>query len=760
MKPVIKLLTGLACIALAVSLPAQSAPTPDGNADGEVVRLSPFLVSASGTAVGRYTSLESTSAGRVRVAIMDSSQNVSVITSEMLTDVGAGRILDATKYIAGISESTLPNAQDRTNVRGFQADGRTVDGFTYGGFMSLDPAIVDRIEVVKGPNSILAPQPTSPGGTVNNATKKPQFKDFGMINAQAGKFDANSAFLDLNRKINDRVAVRAVASVRDWDNWWRDSSIRSFTFMPGLTYRLSDTAQLTLQYIYTDWKSSLYLGLPVDPSSGTRTKAHILAGVPLDLSVYADDIYRTDRQHDFKLLFTAELWHGIQMRLSALYHKTSQYAPQLNTGNSTGGTGGNRDPLTGDYVPGMQYLPTAPFTGSPIATQPTRTFVRSGTDPRADPRQLFLQNDYAYLAESPALTSTTLVGFAYTETRDYGAAAYNISAPNFDIDHYAPTHWTRGTLNFDNRTSSRFLQGYVSESLALFENRLILNGAMSKNYYRQRARSTITNYFHGVAPEAELPSYGVVIKPYHDVFSLYYSYSEQSTANGPSINGPVNTVPALTSSKQDEFGVRTKLWENKLYFTVSHFDIKQDNFSVPNPANLTTPPPNPLLPALFSDRTAKGWEYELRANPTKNISVIANYTSFKNRDPNNVEFRGVAEKSGAVLVSYTFDKDTPVLDGFRAAIGVDYIGNRPGDAPSGLTAASTATNVIPNQPTFYLGARTLVNLIFAYTSKQNWGVQVNIDNVFDQEYLMASINRSMVYTGTPTNVRVSANYRF
>ncbi|HYD84388.1 MAG TPA: TonB-dependent receptor plug domain-containing protein, partial [Opitutus sp.] len=405
MKNITKHLTALAFVAGVGSLSAQTPPAASQNDQSdqdEVVRLSPFNVSA-GADIGRYTSLESTSAGRVRVSIMNSSQNVSVITSEMLSDVAAGRILDATKYIAGISESTLPNAQDRTNVRGFQADGRTVDGFTYGGFMSMDPAIIDRIEVVKGPNSILAPQPTSPGGTVNNATKKPQFRDFGMINAQFGEFDANSGFLDINRQLNDTFAIRGVASFRDWDNWWRDSSIRSTTLMPGLTWRISDTTELTVQYIYTEWRSSLYLGLPVDPSSGTKTKAHILAGVPKDLSVYADDIFRTDQQHDWKVLFTTKLWKGIDMRFSALYHKTSQYAPQLNTGNSTGGVGGNRDPLTGFHEPGMQYLQTPPYTGSPIATQPTRVFVRSGTDPRADPRQLFLQNDFAYFFENESL---------------------------------------------------------------------------------------------------------------------------------------------------------------------------------------------------------------------------------------------------------------------------------------------------------------------------------------------------------------------
>jgi iron complex outermembrane receptor protein len=762
MKNTSKSVAVLALLASTCPLWAQNTPAPAASPAAEkkddLVVLSPFLVSAGDTTVGRYTSLESTSAGRVRVNIMDSSQNVSVITNEMLQDVAAGRILDATKYIAGISESTLgSNAQDRTNVRGFQADGHTVDGFTYGGFINLDPAIIDRIEVVKGPNAILAPQPTSPGGTVNNASKKPQFRDFGSVSVQFGKFDANSANFDINQGVNDHLAARLVASYRNWDNWWQGSSIRSTTIMPGMTYRFSDTAQITLQYIYTDWKSTNYLGLPIDETAGTNTEAKIMSGVPHDLSVFNEnDIYRIDQQHDFKLLFTAELWGGIQMRLNALYHKTSQYAPQLNTAVHTDG---NRDPLTGDYIPGMSFQQVPPYAATPIPSA-GRTFARSGTDPRNDPRQTMIQNDYAYLFENESVKSTTLVGFAFTETTDYGSKAYNISAPNFNIDTYVDVPWTRGTLNFDNRVSNQFMQGYIAENLALLDNRLILNAAISKNYYRQRARYLVTGIFHGNAPEATLPAYGVVIKPWKDKLSLYYSYSEQSTANAPS-NSVNNTNPPLTSSEQNEFGARFKPWGDKLYFTVSYFDIIQNNFSVPNPGNLTTPPPNPLLPPLFSDRTAKGWEFELRANPTKNISIIGNYTNFENRDPNNVEFRGTAEQSGAVLFSYTFHEETPALDGFRAAIGIDYIGDRPGDAaPGGYTAASTPDNPIPNQPSFYLGARTLVGLTLAYDTKKHWSFQLNVDNLFNEEYLMASINRSLVYTGTPTNARATVTYRF
>jgi outer membrane receptor protein involved in Fe transport len=37
---------------------------------------------------------------------------------------------------------------------------------------------------------------------------------------------------------------------------------------------------------------------------------------------------------------------------------------------------------------------------------------------------------------------------------------------------------------------------------------------------------------------------------------------------------------------------------------------------------------------------------------------------------------------------------------------------------------------------------------------------VNVDNVLDKKYLMASINRSLVYVGTPTNLRASFTYKF
>ena len=750
---------------------AASSSTAAKTEDEIPIALSPFLVSDSAASLGRYDSMESISAGRVRTDIMDSSQSVSVITNELLEDIAPGRLVEAAKYVAGVTDSTLPTSWERTNMRGFQAEGRTVDGITYSvfpsaGFQNLDPAIIERIEIVKGPNSILSPQPTSPGGTINHATKKPQFRDFGLVGFQAGRFDANSGFVDVNRVVRDRIAVRFVGSMRDYDHWWNDAYVRSITLMPGVTYRISKTTQLTFQYVYTDWKAQNYFGLPIDPTSGTTTKARLLAGVPRDLNIYGGDLFRFTRQHEFKLFFTAELGKGIQTRLVAACNTSSMHNLQLSSGKAAGDTGGNIDPLTGNWNYGLRYAQTTPFASSPITTPLTRSFLRSGTEQFADPRQWNLQNDYVHVLKNDSLKATTLAGVAYADFHNNNSKSYNLTAPAIDLDHYVDTPWTRGGISSYLHNSRSFLQGYLSENLAVFQNRLILNAANSWQHYDQRTHSQLTQTRAKSSPGTSLPSWGVVLKPLRDFVSLYYAHTEQSSANTPSSTG---SVPPLSTSRQKEFGARFKVWENRLYLTASHFAIVQDNFSVTNPGNLTTPPPTPRLPNIYVDRDAEGWEFELRAHPAPGLSVMAAYTQFKNRDPNNVRFWGVAEKAGSLLASYTFTKEkTPMLAGFRVAVGADHLGNRPGDTATTVrvgdngdfTVASTLANPIPKQPSFYLDARTLVSLILAFDSKHHWGVQANVDNLFDREYLMASVHRYSVFPGTPRNLRVSVRYGF
>ena len=748
------LLTAL--VAWLAASPAVDAQTP---AAGDVVKLSAFEV--SGQAPNRYQASEATSGGRLRTAIFDSPQTINVVTDTLLKDVGANRILDALKYLPGVTESTIPNGLDRITVRGFQTDGAIVDGFNFDVNQgNLDPILVDRIEVVKGPNAILSPT-GSPGGTINNVTKKPLFVAARhSVKAEYGAFDAGGVEIDSTGRIGDarsKFAYRLVAAVRDYDNYWGNTKVQRQVLAPSLSWQVGPSSKLTVQADYSNSLSGLYLGIPIDPSASSTNKARLLAGVSPTAAAYADDMWRRDRRAVYRAFFTSDLTEHLSVRV-AVRHASFFYAnTQLNL-SSINGDGGARDPRTGLWTPGIVYGPAPTFTPSPAPVQ-SRRFNRGGTiqDVR-DSRRNF-QNDWVYTRTIADVKSTTSAGFAYTRRLPDGPQTVyteNITNSPLDFDAIVLGPYTNlRTINTNVGLFELTRQYYANESLSAFNERLIVSGGVSRLFVRNRAEDYIPGRrWSYINNEKNTVNYGVVVKPIKEV-SLFYGHSENASPVSTSLS-PAGT-PDFSVGSQNEIGVRARLLENRLQIGVTYFKIEQNAFSVPNPANLAVPPPNPPAPLLFSDRKAKGWELEGTFEIMKGFTLIGHYTDFTNRDPNNIPFRGTAEKSAAAWARYEFQ--SAGLKGFNVSIGANWLAERPGDAVSGLTAASTPSNLIPNQPSFYLPARTLVDLSAGYV-RGPWSYQANIDNVFDNRYLMASISRFFVYAGPGINVRGSVTYRF
>lgn len=725
----------------------------------EVVKLSVFEVSAE--APNRYQAADVSSGGRLRTTIFDSPQSISVVTEALLKDVGAVRILDALKYVPGVTESTLPNGLDRITVRGFQIDGATVDGFfdiTQG---NVDPLTIDRIEVVKGPNAILSPT-GSPGGTINNVTKKPIFgAPRTSVRVEYGAFDAGSIELDSTGRIGDadsKFAYRILAAYRDFDNYYGNTSTRRHTLAPSFAYQFKPGTKLTLQAEFSDWEAGAYLGIPIDPSSGSTNTARLLAGVPATRAVYAEDIYRRDKRTHYRLLFTSELTDHLSVRVAG--RLTSYYLD--NTGLNfapNNGNGGARDPRTGLWTPGIVYGPGPTFTASPAPVQ-SRIFNRGGQRSTVTDDKQSFQNDWVYTRAFGGVESTTSAGFAYNRRKPDGPQGVrneNLTAPplNFDGVVLPPLGYT-GVLNTRESNFELTRQYYLNQSLTFLTGRLIVSGGVSdfsaQNSTRRLLPGATNNVF--IDNSENTYNYGVVFKPVPDV-SIFYGHSENASPVATNLTPP--GTPDFSVGEQDEIGVRLRLLEARLQLGITYFEIAQNAFSVPNPANLTVPAPIPPAPLLYSDRSAKGWELEGTFEIAPGFTVIGNYTDFTNRDPNDIPFRGTAERSAAAWLRYEFPAET--LKGLNVSLGTNWLDRRPGDSAGGFTPASTPTNLIPNQPSFYLPARTLVDLSAGY-NRGDWSYQLNVDNVFDENYLLASLSRNAVYAGTGRNLRVSATYRF
>lgn len=760
--PAALLVLSLVPRALVAQVTASSPASAPPAKTEETVVLSPFEVSTSQPA--RYQADESASGGRIRASIMDTPATVTVLTNEFIRDVGTLRVLDAAKYVAGISEATIPNGLDRVNIRGFQSDGRRVDGFSTNDQANYDAAGIERMEVIKGPDALLQPAGV-PGGTINLVTKRPQFAFAGSLKVQAGQYDSNRVEADVTGPLaNSRFAYRVVASAQDSDGYVTNSFRRSTFVAPSLTWRLAPAASLTLRYEYYDFKTSTLEGLPVDPSVGTNTGFRLLGGIPTDFSpaLFEDYEYRKVRSHTGTLQFTSTITDRLSVRLAARVSEID--TPDSGFGWGANTQGGSRNPLTGLWEGGVIYASTAPYATTAAPALST-TFNHTGTKQGQRLRYRDLQNDWAYAVAGEKVDSTTMLGFAYGFEHQNLQAATQTATP-FNTASYTPTTTapTVAALNTDRRRELTRYQVYVTENLELFDKRVLLSGGVAHlsfdGYFGNKlsaasATAVAGQMYPGEGGKATI-NYGIVVKPRENL-SLYYGHTENAVPATNYQQTAAGTAPIFSEGTQDEFGAKIQLFDKRLLASVSYYRIDQTGYSIANPANLTSPPPPVLLPALVVSRKASGWEYQVTGALTKNLSLVVAYADTTNRDPNGVPFRGSAEKMGAVFVRYEFKRGS--LDGLALSLGANYLGKRAGDQASGLTAASTSTNLIPNQPSFYLPARTLVDASATYT---RWRLtyRLAVTNLLDELDYAASQTRFSVYIGNPRNLSASVTYRF
>lgn len=741
-------------ISRAQSTPA-TAPTASPLKD-DIVTLSPFEVSVS--KASRYQSDESAGGGRIRANIMETPSSVTVLTREFMEDIAALRVLDAAKYVAGISEASLNNGLDRVNIRGFQSDGRRVDGFSTSDQANYDTAGIERMEVTKGPDALLQPSGV-PGGTINLITKSPKFDPSGYVTVQAGQYDSNRIEADYTAPLGagGKFAYRMVAAVHDSDGYTRNAFRKSTYLLPSFTWRVAPNSQLTVHYEYYKFKTNNIEGLPIDPSVGPNDRVRPVPGVSpkFNATLGSDFAFRRVESHSGTFLLTSAISDRLSIRLAGRLAEVETPDSGFSVGTNT--QGGGVDPQTGFFVPGVIFA--ANGTTSPAPALNRQTLTHSGTNQGQILRLRDFQNDWVYKLSAAGVDSSTMAGYAYSYTHQNLQAnaqrAASFSLDNFVPDTAAPV---QSPLNTDRRSVVARSQFYAAETLSLFAGRVVLSGGVTNVQFTGSFVNKLADngqIFPGDG-SASTYNYGLVVKPLKTV-SLYYGHTENAVPNSRFDQVVKGSAPAVAEGEQDEVGLKVQLLRNKLFFSVAYFDINQTGFNIPNPGNLTSPPPPVLLPPLSVSRTTDGWEFQATAALSKQLSLIGSYTNMDNRDPRGVLFRGAAEKLAAGFVRYAFTSGP--LEGLAIGFGLNYQSKRAGDQTSGFTSASTSTNLIPVQPSFFLPARTLADANLTYNWR-NLDFRLAANNLFDKRDFATSGNRNSLLIGNPLNLSGSVTYRF
>ncbi len=224
---------------------------------------------------GEHPRNQASSGTKTATPLAETPQSISVITSADIAGLGLQNLNQALRFVAGITPETRGSSAevyDQFKLRGFDApvylDGlkqfSSASGYAV---PQIDVSRLDRIEVIKGPASVLYGQ-SSPGGLVAQSSKLPLDQPlYGAISGTYGSYDLYRVDADLGGQAGDGVLWRINGSANGADTQQTFGKRERQTISAAVTAGAGSTTSFTLLGAYShDPYNGTY---SVFPASGT-----------------------------------------------------------------------------------------------------------------------------------------------------------------------------------------------------------------------------------------------------------------------------------------------------------------------------------------------------------------------------------------------------------------------------------------------------------------------------------------------------------
>lgn len=683
---------------LAARFNAENTVTISRAADGEQI-LAPITVegsreSAYGPVQG-YKAERTATATRTDVAIRDMPASVHVVPREVVGDQAAVRIADALQNISNVHHAGTSGGRiEEFTIRGFRSGTRRIarDGFyspaTFGQMDPADMAGIERVEVLKGPASVLYGQ-TAPGGIINLVTKKPLADSFQTYDLKVGSYDLYRAEVDVNQPFttDNHVLFRLNGTAHTADSS-RGETFRSVLrdtdrlfVSPALRWIVDENTNLDVQLDYI--QETLPIDFGLIPING---RADVL---PRDFTI-AESFVRYDAEE-----------YRAQATFEHRFHETWSLRSSLLYSRNTG------DRLSVDAAGDVQ----------PDGTLERRVRIEDDA-----------QKDYAMLNQLTTSFTTGsvdhefLAGADVTKTR---ADRTDSRAPLDPINVFDPVYGATPGAFGEPRLRPRELDTYsvFLQDLVSFGPQWKVLTGIRYDHADLRDRDTTQ------VDEDFTPRFGLVYQPTENL-SLYASYSESfEPVIGESIDGsPFDP----TLGEQYEIGIKSEFFDDRLLATVALFELTQENIRTPDPNN-------PGFSIQIGEQRSRGAELDIVGEISDGWKLIGSLAHLDaeitedNELPVGNRLGNVPKWSGSLWSSYAVQDG--VLSGFKIGGGVFAVGRRYGDAENTYIAPGYAR----------------LDAALTYTASERYEFSVNFRNLLDKDYIIGTSSNS-AYPGEPFTV--------
>ena len=692
------MLLGGAALALLGGMPARAEDRPAPLADEQVPQQGGDDVLVTGTRDAEFAGT------KTQTPLIEVPQPLTVITEDTFRAQGAINISDTVRYAAGVTAN--PYGRD-TRVDGFVIRGIDAlqfrdgmrDIFSYYASITSDPYNFSRVEIVRGPASVLFGQ-GSLGGLVNLVSKTPVFETGGEIAATYGSYDRKEVLSDVNLALTNNLAVRGVARVRDADTYVDNVPDDRVMVAPSIRWQPTPDTDITLLGLYQEddgGSTSQFL-----PIVGTLRPNRDLPRLDPFLFVGKPGWDR----YDGRLLqgggsVVHRFGEAVQVSLKARYidsdldyftHYPNSYGNPL-------------DPYTGEGLDG---------SGRQIGLYTDASQARLNV--------FSTDNNVQFRFNTGAPVEHLLlagVDYSWNKVQKRYAAAPLQLIDIYDIDYDALQ--VPDTFGDWSSETQKQLGFYVQDQIRLYDRVSVVLGAR-----RDRVEAGT-----GTVDKATTFRAGIIGELAANI-SPFFSYTESFL--------PIAGINAAGDSfrpqrgKQFEAGVK---WQPDAatLVTVTGFHIKETGRPIADPAN-------PLNQVQAGQLTTKGVEFEATRMLPGNFDVMVSYGYNKLTSDDTPFFDFLPSHNASIWSTKTFTMRGGAA--LRLGAGVRYTGERTSIGPAW-------TIVTPDN--------TLVDAL-AEVTWDKWRFTVNATNLFDERFYASCLSRGDCFVGAPRNVMGTLGFRF
>jgi iron complex outermembrane receptor protein len=204
-----------------------------------------------------YLAGQSGTGTKTDTPLRETPQSITVVTADRVTDQGALTVQESLRYVPGVfADAYGPDSRgDYPRIRGqdpnIYLDGtRVVNTFTFNEWRP-DPYMLERIEVLRGPASVLYGD-TSTAGLLNLISKRPQAESFNEIGVQFGNFNRKQVQIDSTGKLtkDGEWLYRFIGVFRDSGTQTDYVPDDRVLLAPSLTWRPTNNTSWTVLGTY------------------------------------------------------------------------------------------------------------------------------------------------------------------------------------------------------------------------------------------------------------------------------------------------------------------------------------------------------------------------------------------------------------------------------------------------------------------------------------------------------------------------------